>query len=107
MFSPPSSIPSMNMGSSMVPSAVSGVPGGGLNNLGNLNNLNGPTLNSVAVTAATCPYATSASPYMLFFSALPSFPFINYLLPSFLSSLPPSLLTCVCFFWSRLTRSAT
>lgn len=65
MFSPPSSLPSMNMASSMVPSAVAGVPAAGLNNLGNLNNLNGPTaLNSVAVTAATCPYATSASPYM-------------------------------------------
>lgn len=65
MFSPPSSIPSMNMASSMVPSAVAGVPTSGLNNLGNLNNLNGPTaLNSVAVTAATCPYATTASPYM-------------------------------------------
>lgn len=65
MFSPPSSIPSMNMASSMVPSAVTGVPATGLNNLGNLNNLNSPTaLNSVAVTAATCPYATTASPYM-------------------------------------------
>lgn len=65
MFSPPSSIPSMNMASSMVPSAVAGVPAAGLNNLGNLNNLNSPTaLNSVAVTAATCPYATTASPYM-------------------------------------------
>lgn len=65
MFSPPSSIPSMNMASSMVPSAVAGVPTTGLNNLGNLNNLNSPTaLNSVAVTAATCPYATTASPYM-------------------------------------------
>uniref|UniRef100_A0A3P8RW60 Homeobox protein n=1 Tax=Amphiprion percula TaxID=161767 RepID=A0A3P8RW60_AMPPE len=50
MFSPPSSIPSMNMASSMVPSAVAGVPATGLNNL--------------AVTAATCPYATTASPYM-------------------------------------------
>ncbi|XP_068424220.1 pituitary homeobox 3 [Clinocottus analis] len=65
MFSPPSSIPSMNMASSMVPSSVAGVPTTGLNNLGNLNNLNGPAaLNSVAVTAATCPYATAASPYM-------------------------------------------
>ncbi|XP_030581097.1 pituitary homeobox 3 [Archocentrus centrarchus] len=65
MFSPPSSIPSMNMASSMVPSAVAGVPTTGLNNLGNLNNLNSPSaLNSVAVTAATCPYATTASPYM-------------------------------------------
>ncbi|XP_053477158.1 pituitary homeobox 3 [Ictalurus furcatus] len=64
MFSPPNSIPSMNMASSMVPSAVTGVPGSGLNNLGNLNNLNSPTLNTVAVSAATCPYATSASPYM-------------------------------------------
>uniref|UniRef100_A0A3Q2CS37 Paired-like homeodomain 3 n=1 Tax=Cyprinodon variegatus TaxID=28743 RepID=A0A3Q2CS37_CYPVA len=65
MFSPPSSIPSMNMASSMVPSAVGGVPAAGLNNLGNLNNLNSPTaLNSVAVTAATCPYATTAAPYM-------------------------------------------
>uniref|UniRef100_A0A673ISH3 Pituitary homeobox 3 n=1 Tax=Sinocyclocheilus rhinocerous TaxID=307959 RepID=A0A673ISH3_9TELE len=64
MFSTPSSIPSMNMASSMVPSAVAGVPGSGLNNLGNLNNLNSPTLNSVAVSAAACPYATAASPYM-------------------------------------------
>lgn len=64
MFSPPSSLPSMNMASSMVPSTVGGVPAAGLNNLGNLNNLNAPTaLNSVAVNAATCPYATS-SPYM-------------------------------------------
>uniref|UniRef100_A0A673BEG3 Homeobox protein n=1 Tax=Sphaeramia orbicularis TaxID=375764 RepID=A0A673BEG3_9TELE len=45
MFSPPSSIPSMNMASAWCPRP--------------------PTaLNSVAVTAATCPYATSASPYM-------------------------------------------
>lgn len=65
MFSPPSSLPSMNMASSMVPSAVAGVPAAGLNNLGNLNNLNSPTaLNSVAVSAATCPYAASAGPYM-------------------------------------------
>ncbi|XP_008427186.1 pituitary homeobox 3 isoform X1 [Poecilia reticulata] len=65
MFSPTSSIPSMNMPSTMVPSAVTGVPATGLNNLGNINNLNSPTaLNSVAVTAATCPYATTASPYM-------------------------------------------
>lgn len=65
MFSPPTSLPSMNMASSMVPSAMAGVPAAGLNNLGNLNNLNAPTaLNSVAVSAATCPYATSASPYM-------------------------------------------
>lgn len=68
MFSPPSSLPSMNMASTMVPSAVTGVtgvPAAGLNNLGNLNNLNGPTaLNPVAVTAATCPYATSPAPYM-------------------------------------------
>uniref|UniRef100_A0A8C2DPF0 Homeobox protein n=1 Tax=Cyprinus carpio TaxID=7962 RepID=A0A8C2DPF0_CYPCA len=64
MFSPPSSIPSMNMASSMVPSAMAGVPGSGLNNLGNLNNLNSPTLNSVAVSAAACPYATTASSYM-------------------------------------------
>ncbi|XP_035256669.1 pituitary homeobox 3 isoform X2 [Anguilla rostrata] len=57
MFSPPSSISSMNMASSMVPAAVTGVPGAGLNNL------NGPALNS-AVPAGACPYATSASPYM-------------------------------------------
>ncbi|KAG9344621.1 hypothetical protein JZ751_011293, partial [Albula glossodonta] len=63
MFSPPSSISSMNMASSMVPSAVTGVPGSGLNNLGNLNNLNSPTLNS-AMSASGCPYATTASPYM-------------------------------------------
>lgn len=57
MFSAPSSIPSMNMAPSMVPSAVAGVP----NNLSGLNNLNGPAaLNS----AAGCPYAGSASPYM-------------------------------------------
>ncbi|XP_028324291.1 pituitary homeobox 3 [Gouania willdenowi] len=59
MFSPPTSIPSMNMASGMVPSAVAGVPAGGLNNL------NGPAaLQSVAVTAAACPYATSAGSYM-------------------------------------------
>ncbi|RXM99023.1 Pituitary homeobox 3 [Acipenser ruthenus] len=63
MFSPPSSISSMNMASSMVPSAVTGVPGSGLNNLSNLNNLNSPALNS-AVSASSCPYASSASPYM-------------------------------------------
>ncbi|XP_028845938.1 pituitary homeobox 3 [Denticeps clupeoides] len=61
MFSPPSSIPSMNMASSMVPSAV---PGSGLNNLGNLNNLNGSGLNSAAAAvsaAAACPYAAAAA----------------------------------------------
>ncbi|MGH0122517.1 UNVERIFIED_CONTAM: hypothetical protein FKN15_049331 [Acipenser sinensis] len=63
MFSSPSSISSMNMASSMVPSAVTGVPGSGLNNLSNLNNLNSPALNS-AVSASSCPYASSASPYM-------------------------------------------
>lgn len=75
MFSPPpSSLPSMNMASSMVhgASGVTGVPTSSLNNLGNLNNLNGGGLNSaaVAVSAATaCPYAAAAAasaagPYM-------------------------------------------
>ncbi|XP_037128289.1 pituitary homeobox 3 [Syngnathus acus] len=66
MFSPPSSIPSMNMASGMVPSAVPGVPGTGLNNLGNLNSLNSPTAAAAAAAAAaaTCPYAGAASPYM-------------------------------------------
>ncbi|XP_072881446.1 pituitary homeobox 3 isoform X1 [Hemitrygon akajei] len=63
MFSPPSSISSMTMPTSMVPSAVTGVPGTSLNNLSNLNNLNGPSLNS-AMSAGACPYASSASPYM-------------------------------------------
>lgn len=63
MFSPPNSITSMTMPSSMVPSAVTGVPGSSLNNLGNINNLNSPSLNS-AVSASACPYASTASPYM-------------------------------------------
>lgn len=63
MFSPPSSIASMTMPSSMVPSAVTGVPASSLNNLGNINNLNSPSLNS-AVSSSACPYASTASPYM-------------------------------------------
>uniref|UniRef100_A0A8C8RKZ2 Homeobox protein n=1 Tax=Pelusios castaneus TaxID=367368 RepID=A0A8C8RKZ2_9SAUR len=63
MFSPPSSIASMTMPSSMVPSAVTGVPGSSLNNLGNINNLNSPSLNS-AVSSSACPYASTASPYV-------------------------------------------
>ncbi|EMP41796.1 Pituitary homeobox 3 [Chelonia mydas] len=63
MFSPPSSIASMTMPSSMVSSAVTGVPGSSLNNLGNINNLNSPSLNS-AVSSSACPYASTASPYM-------------------------------------------
>ncbi|XP_039233842.1 pituitary homeobox 3 isoform X1 [Pipra filicauda] len=63
MFSPPSSITSMTMPSSMVPSAVTGVPASSLNNLGNINNLNSPSLNS-AVSSSACPYASTASPYM-------------------------------------------
>ncbi|NXB76794.1 PITX3 protein, partial [Donacobius atricapilla] len=63
MFSPPSSITSMTMPSSMVPTAVSGVPAPSLNNLGNINNLNSPSLNS-AVSSSACPYASTASPYM-------------------------------------------
>ena len=63
MFSPPSSIASMTMPSSMVPSAVTGVPASSLNNLGNINNLSSPSLNS-AVSSSACPYASTASPYM-------------------------------------------
>lgn len=44
MFSPPNSISSMSMSTSMVPSAVTGVPGSSLNNLNNLNNLSSPSL---------------------------------------------------------------
>ncbi|XP_066477725.1 pituitary homeobox 3 [Tiliqua scincoides] len=57
MFSTPSSIGSMPMPSSMVPSTVTGVPGS------SLNNLNSPGLNS-AVSSGTCPYASTTSPYM-------------------------------------------
>uniref|UniRef100_A0A8C5WS82 OAR domain-containing protein n=1 Tax=Laticauda laticaudata TaxID=8630 RepID=A0A8C5WS82_LATLA len=57
MFSTSSSIGSMSVPSSMVPSAVTGVPGP------NLNNLNSPGLNS-AVPSSTCPYASTANPYM-------------------------------------------
>uniref|UniRef100_A0A671E0K3 Homeobox protein n=1 Tax=Rhinolophus ferrumequinum TaxID=59479 RepID=A0A671E0K3_RHIFE len=54
MFSPPNSISSMSMSSSMVPSAVTGVPGSSLNSLNNLNNLSSPSLNSAVPTPA-CP----------------------------------------------------
>ncbi|XP_054839648.1 pituitary homeobox 3 [Eublepharis macularius] len=58
MFSAPSSIGSVPMPSSMVPSTVTGVPGSSLNNLGS------PGLSST-VSSSTCPYAAStASPYM-------------------------------------------
>ncbi|XP_027621629.1 pituitary homeobox 2 [Tupaia chinensis] len=63
MFSPPSSISSMSMSSSMVPSAVAGVPGSGLNSLNNLNNLSSPSLNSAVPTPA-CPYAPPTPPYV-------------------------------------------
>uniref|UniRef100_A0A8C6X5W6 Homeobox protein n=1 Tax=Naja naja TaxID=35670 RepID=A0A8C6X5W6_NAJNA len=57
MFSTSSSIGSMSVPSSVVPSTVTGVPGP------NLNNLNSPGLNS-AVPSSTCPYASTANPYM-------------------------------------------
>lgn len=63
MFSPPNSISSMSMSSSMVPSAVTGVPGSGLNSLNNLNNLSSPSLNSAVPTPA-CPYAPPTPPYV-------------------------------------------
>ncbi|KAM9850283.1 pituitary homeobox 2 isoform 1-T1 [Aulostomus maculatus] len=61
MFSPPNSISSMT--SSMVPSAVTGVPGSSLNSLNNLNNLSNPSLNSGVPTPA-CPYAPPTPPYV-------------------------------------------
>ncbi|TKS72017.1 Pituitary homeobox 2 Homeobox protein PITX2 [Collichthys lucidus] len=61
MFSPPNSISSMT--SSMVPSAVTGVPGSSLNSLNNLNNLSNPSLNSGVPTTA-CPYAPPTPPYV-------------------------------------------
>ncbi|KAI6069873.1 Homeobox protein [Aix galericulata] len=63
MFSPPNSISSMSMSSSMVPSAVTGVPGSSLNSLNNLNNLSNPSLNSAVPTPA-CPYAPPTPPYV-------------------------------------------
>ncbi|XP_042326089.1 pituitary homeobox 2 isoform X3 [Sceloporus undulatus] len=60
MFSPPNSISTMSMSSSMVPS---GVPGSGLNSLNNLNNLSNPSLNSAVPTPA-CPYAPPTPPYV-------------------------------------------
>ncbi|XP_070228115.1 pituitary homeobox 2 isoform X2 [Bos mutus] len=63
MFSPPNSISSMSMSSSMVPSAVTGVPGSSLNSLNNLNNLSSPSLNSAVPTPA-CPYAPPTPPYV-------------------------------------------
>ncbi|XP_060102907.1 pituitary homeobox 2 isoform X1 [Heteronotia binoei] len=63
MFSPPNSISSMSMSSSMVPSAVTGVPGSSLNGLNNLNNLSNPSLNSAVPTSA-CPYAPPTPPYV-------------------------------------------
>uniref|UniRef100_A0A672N573 Homeobox protein n=1 Tax=Sinocyclocheilus grahami TaxID=75366 RepID=A0A672N573_SINGR len=62
MFSPPNSISSMSMSSSMVPSAVTGVHGSSLNSLNNLNNLSNPSLNS-GVPTPTCPYAPPTPPY--------------------------------------------
>lgn len=61
MFSPPNSISSMT--SSMVPAAVTGVPGSSLNSLNNLNNLSNPSLNSGVPTPA-CPYAPPTPPYV-------------------------------------------
>ncbi|XP_073458425.1 pituitary homeobox 2 isoform X1 [Aquarana catesbeiana] len=63
MFSSPNSISSMSMSSSMVPSAVTGVPGSSLNSLNNLNNLSNPSLNSAVPTSA-CPYAPPTPPYV-------------------------------------------
>ncbi|XP_043917393.1 pituitary homeobox 2 isoform X3 [Protopterus annectens] len=63
MFSPPNSISSMSMSSSMVPSAVTGVPGSSLNSLNNLNNLSSPSLNSAVPTSA-CPYGPPTPPYV-------------------------------------------
>ncbi|KAG5848226.1 pituitary homeobox 2 isoform X1 [Anguilla rostrata] len=63
MFSPPNSISSMSMSSSMVPSAVTGVPSSSLNSLNNLNNLSNPSLNSGVPTPA-CPYASPTPPYV-------------------------------------------
>ncbi|KAK7921960.1 hypothetical protein WMY93_008862 [Mugilogobius chulae] len=57
----PNSISSMT--SSMVPSAVTGVPGSSLNSLNNLNNLSNPSLNS-GVPTPTCPYAPPTPPYV-------------------------------------------
>ncbi|KAJ8382484.1 hypothetical protein SKAU_G00032620 [Synaphobranchus kaupii] len=57
MFSPPNSISSMTMPSTMVPSAVTGVPGSSLNNLSN------PALNSSVQTPA-CPYPPPTPPYV-------------------------------------------
>ncbi|KAM6442181.1 pituitary homeobox 3 isoform 1-T1 [Liasis olivaceus] len=57
MFSASSSIGSMSVPSSMVPSTVTGVPSP------SLNNLNTAGLNS-AVSSSTCPYASTANPYM-------------------------------------------
>lgn len=68
MFSAPNSISSMSMSSSMVPSAVTGVPASSLNSLNNLNNLSSPAaaaaaLNSAVPTSA-CPYAPPTPPYV-------------------------------------------
>ncbi|XP_048853165.1 pituitary homeobox 2-like isoform X1 [Brienomyrus brachyistius] len=63
MFSPQNSISSMGINSSMVPSAVTGVPGSSLSSFNNLNNLSNPSLNT-GVPAPTCPYASPTSPYV-------------------------------------------
>ncbi|XP_075421183.1 pituitary homeobox 2 isoform X2 [Ascaphus truei] len=63
MFSAPNSISTMSMSSSMVPSAVTGVPGSSLQSLNNLNNLSNPSLNSAVPTSA-CPYAPPTPPYV-------------------------------------------
>ncbi|XP_039615728.1 pituitary homeobox 2 isoform X1 [Polypterus senegalus] len=63
MFSPPNSISSMSMSSTMVPSAVTGVPGSSLNSLNNLNNLSNSSLNTGVPTPA-CPYAPPTPPYV-------------------------------------------
>ncbi|XP_048399423.1 pituitary homeobox 1 isoform X3 [Stegostoma tigrinum] len=60
MFSAPSTISSMTMQSTMVHSAVPGMPG---SSLSNINNLNSSTLNS-AMSSAACPYASPAPPYV-------------------------------------------
>ncbi|NWV95187.1 PITX1 protein, partial [Machaerirhynchus nigripectus] len=62
MFSAPSSIPSMNMPSSMGHSAVPGMANSGLNNI---NNISGYSLNS-AMSSPACPYGPPGSPYSVY-----------------------------------------
>uniref|UniRef100_A0A8D2MRZ3 Pituitary homeobox 1 n=1 Tax=Zonotrichia albicollis TaxID=44394 RepID=A0A8D2MRZ3_ZONAL len=62
MFSAPSSIPSMNMPSSMGHSAVPGMANSGLNNI---NNISGSSLNS-AMSSPACPYGPPGSPYSVY-----------------------------------------